>query len=240
MDLKEIVDIIKTHNAGEEYGVNHNCLLFNTKRQIVHSTDPAVKFMDDGTLYFEDTFPASHDSVVTAYREDKIGLTNIPHRGEVNESHRHFLTYVFSSNSAKALGLNWCLLIEYDAELFVGPVRELHNHILWTALAAIIVALVFGTAITVSIRRRLHHLGEATIAVGQGNLNQIVPLRGNDELTQLACHFNDMTTKLVNANSKLHEQAASLAYKNTLLECHITERKHAEEELRKNEILPKL
>ena len=60
----------------------------------------------------------------------------------------------------------------------------------------IMVAVAFGTALARSVTRRIDALARATKAVGAGNLDVRVPVRGNDELTDLSRGFNQMLAEV--------------------------------------------
>ncbi|HMI88230.1 MAG TPA: ATP-binding protein [Polyangiaceae bacterium] len=60
----------------------------------------------------------------------------------------------------------------------------------------IVVAVAFGTQLARSVTRRIETLARATKAVGAGNLDVRVPVRGNDELTDLSRGFNQMLSEM--------------------------------------------
>lgn len=223
LNIKEVVDIVEAQLSGRKHGPYYNYLLFNSERQIIHSGDPTDEFLADGSSYFDEVVLPTHGAVFTAYRSNEEG-------GGV---HWHLLTYAFSSGFSGFSGLGWSLVIEHDADFILSPARDLRNNILLLAFVATMAALTFGSAIAVSISRRLRRLCAATIALGQGKLDHKVILSGNDELTRFADHFNDMAVELKNASRKLREQAINLEQKNAQLESNITERKRAEDALRK-------
>ena len=216
LNIKEAVDIVKVLVGDNGNASLCDYLLFNSKKQIIYSSDPTMKFLSDGSPYFNGVVRPSHDRVFTTYRNAGDG------------SHRHLSAYAFSRGFAGFAGLDWSLLIEHDAEAVLLPVRTLRRNILLMALAATITAFAFGFAIAMSLSRRLQHLSEATVALGQGDLNRSVRIRGGDELTQLAYHFNKMAAELKTVTLRLREQSRSLERQNALLERHIIERKHAE------------
>jgi signal transduction histidine kinase len=100
-----------------------------------------------------------------------------------------------------------------------------------TSQLIIILFLVFGMLIIVNfvlINRRivssLSTLLTGAKIVGSGNLNHIVPIKGNDELGELTTTFNKMTSDL-----------KSITASKTDLESQIEDRKKAEESLRQSE-----
>ena len=222
LNIKEAIDIVDENLQSVEHGKDYKYLLFNSERQIIHSSKAETEFLNDGSSYFKGIRPAAHGSVFSIYRnnQDKSG------------THWYLLTYAFSSGFSNYKGLGWSLVIEHDADFILRPATVLRNRILLMALASTLAALAFGSFIAVSISRRLRHLSEATIALGAGDLDRTVEVSGNDELTQCAANFNDMSAKLKDATNKLREQTTSLEKQNTLLQRSIAERKQAEEALR--------
>ena len=222
LNIKEAIDIVDEHLQNAEHGKDYRYLLFNSERQIIHSSNTETEFLDDGSEYFQGIDPPDHGSVFSVYRNNL----------DPGETHWYLSTYAFSSGFSKYRGLGWSLVIEHDADFILHPARVLRNRILLMALAATVAALTFGSFIAASISRRLRRLSEATIALGSGDLNHTVEVSGNDELTQCAANFNDMSVKLKDATNRLREQTTSLEKQNTLLQRSIAERKQAEEALR--------
>jgi signal transduction histidine kinase len=70
---------------------------------------------------------------------------------------------------------------------------------------ALSAAVAIGVAVGVSrqLTHGLNWLKEGAHAIGSGNLNQRIELKGNDELADLAHSFNDMTGKLSHAHDQL-------------------------------------
>ena len=84
---------------------------------------------------------------------------------------------------------------------------------LWIAtLAAMGVALVIGGLLFHSITAPLHKLTSATEAVAQGDLSARAPVRGQDEIAQLASSFNQMAESLDRAEEARRSQTADIAH----------------------------
>ena len=229
LNIREVINIIEAQTErsddNEKRGADYNYILFNTHRQIIYSADSSRQFLEDGSSYFDGIVPIVHERVFSAYREYSSG--------QDDEIHRHFITYAFSSPFTGTKGLQWCLVLEHDAETILRPVHELQRRILLIASGATLAVVVFGAIVAFSISRRLKILSEATIAFGQGDFARVVQIGGNDELTLLATQFNDMTRRLRAATDTLIDQAIGMEYKNAQLEEHIIERERVAVELRK-------
>lgn len=75
---------------------------------------------------------------------------------------------------------------------------------------AFFLSLLIGFYIANSIARRITVLKNAAREVSGGNLDKKVSLPGRDEISQLAQVFNEMTTKLQEANKARSESASAL------------------------------
>ena len=73
LNIKEAVDIVKAQVDDNGNASLCDYLLFNSKRQIIHSSDPTMKFLTDGSPYFNGVVPPSHDRVFTTYRRAEAG-----------------------------------------------------------------------------------------------------------------------------------------------------------------------
>jgi len=75
--------------------------------------------------------------------------------------------------------------------------------------ASTIVAIAVSYSLSRYITQGLNLLKQGAATIGQGNLEQLIPVQGNDELTGLAHAFNEMTRNLLSARVELthaHEQ----------------------------------
>jgi hypothetical protein len=107
LNIKEVVDIIDTQLADEKHHSEYNYLLFDSKRQIIHSADPTDKFLSDGSSYFEGIETPAEGTVFTTYKA---------HNPDNNETHWRLMTYAFSSGFAEYTGLGWTLVIDHNAK----------------------------------------------------------------------------------------------------------------------------
>jgi signal transduction histidine kinase/CheY-like chemotaxis protein len=70
--------------------------------------------------------------------------------------------------------------------------------------ASMLVAIAVAFSLTRRLMRGLSQLKEGAESIGGGNLDRLIPLQGNDELTDLARSLNDMTRKLHSARADLN------------------------------------
>lgn len=83
---------------------------------------------------------------------------------------------------------------------------------LYAALAAILIALFLGVFLARRLMRPVRELTTATRAMAQGNLEQQVPVRSQDELGELAASFNQMSADLARANELRRQMTADIAH----------------------------
>jgi len=75
------------------------------------------------------------------------------------------------------------------------------------SLLSLTIFLVIWFTVRVSIRRPLHALVRAALALGRGQLTQRITLRRRDEIGQLASAFNRMAAELQVARERTHTEA---------------------------------
>jgi signal transduction histidine kinase len=83
---------------------------------------------------------------------------------------------------------------------------------LYAALAAILIALFLGIFLARRLTRPVRELTTATRAMAQGELEQQVPVRSQDELGELAASFNRMSADLARANELRRQMTADIAH----------------------------
>ncbi len=82
----------------------------------------------------------------------------------------------------------------------------------YAALGAAAVALVLGALLARTLTSPLHELTTAIHAMAQGELEQEVPVRSQDELGELATAFNQMSSDLARANALRRQMTADIAH----------------------------
>jgi len=80
------------------------------------------------------------------------------------------------------------------------------------ALWATAIALLLGILLARTLTRPLRELTAASRAIAQGELEQQVPVRSQDELGELAVSFNQMSADLARANELRRQMTADIAH----------------------------
>ncbi|MCP4590482.1 MAG: HAMP domain-containing protein [bacterium] len=94
-------------------------------------------------------------------------------------------------------------------ELFL---ERINQALLYAALGATSLALFLSLFLARTLTRPLHELIAATRAMAQGDLEQQVAVRSQDELGELAAAFNQMSVRLTRANELRRQMTADIAH----------------------------
>jgi signal transduction histidine kinase len=94
-------------------------------------------------------------------------------------------------------------------ELFL---ERTNQALLYAALGATAMALFLGIFLARTLTRPLRELTRAIRAMTQGELEQRIPVRSQDELGQLAAAFNLMSADLARANQLRRQMTADIAH----------------------------
>ena len=95
-----------------------------------------------------------------------------------------------------------------DEQYLARTKQVMLNAALWSTA----VALLLGILLARTLTRPLRELTAATRAIAQGELEQQVPVRSQDELGELAASFNQMSADLAHANQLRRQMTADIAH----------------------------
>ncbi len=118
--------------------------------------------------------------------------------------------YAVSEGYQTYEGLNWCTIIDYDAQELFGPLEELKMTLLSISFGITLVGALFGIIITRKISSPIKKLESATHSISQGNMKVDVPIEGTDEHKSLARSFNKMTRSIEKSEEVISEQLNEL------------------------------
>lgn len=91
-------------------------------------------------------------------------------------------------------------------------IASVQRAIVYSALAAVVVALLLGLLLARTIANPVRELTQATHLVAQGAVGHEVPVRTQDEIGELAVSFNQMSTNLARANQLRRQMTADIAH----------------------------
>lgn len=89
---------------------------------------------------------------------------------------------------------------------------RVNQAIFLAALGATAVSLTLGVFLARSLTHPIQEITQATQAVAQGDLNQQVPVRSDDELGKLAASFNQMSADLARSRDLRRQMTADIAH----------------------------
>jgi signal transduction histidine kinase len=101
----------------------------------------------------------------------------------------------FGRNPAEALFLN-----------------NINRMLVFGAIGALVVSLLLGIFLARTLTRPIREITTATRALADGDLEQTVPVRSQDELGELAESFNLMSTKLAQSVNLRRQMTADIAH----------------------------
>jgi len=117
------------------------------------------------------------------------------------------ILYAFSQSKGYAIfpGLDWILVIEYDANEVLESVEILKIQIIPISIILAGVAIVIGFFMSRSITVPLKHLTRITKSVSKENFDHRVNPEGPDEIQLLAKSFNKMIDSLKKSTSRIEQ-----------------------------------
>ncbi|TWT82972.1 Signal transduction histidine-protein kinase BarA [Planctomycetes bacterium CA13] len=189
MNIQEVLSIVD--RRAERFHSSDRLVLLNDQGRVIHVGNDPSNPLADGSAYLNGV-------KLTPQVPEKVSYRRDPATGEL------FIgAYALSQGHGSFAGLGWILLDErLELEAF-ATANILRKRIFWISFLATMLALGIGGLIALSLRRRIGELAIATNAIRRGKLDTTVSLRGNDEITQLAGHFNRMSQDLHQTHSEL-------------------------------------
>jgi two-component system, NtrC family, nitrogen regulation sensor histidine kinase NtrY len=94
---------------------------------------------------------------------------------------------------------------DYDRALASGRDDQLKHLIRFAAitLLVLLVALAGGYTLARRVTKRINRMAEATEKVGKGQFDLEIPLRGDDEITELTAAFNKMVAEIASGRDRI-------------------------------------
>jgi len=128
--------------------------------------------------------------------------------------------------SKKVLGVIDVVMDLSDVDVFIGKAR---NRVLGVGLLSVLLGcLIGGVAIVHFFRKPVRELVYGTDRVSKGDLSHTISVNTEDEMGQLARHFNQMTESLRNANAEITALVEGL---NQMVDERTAELKETQEKL---------
>jgi len=189
MNVEEVVSVIDSRSRN--YHAGERLILMTKRGQILRLNNAREELLADGNYYLTQARPSEQrPQGVILYPDRETGDQRIG-------------AFAVSQGYGAFRGLKWIVLDERPMSRVFAPVRRLRQQIIWLSLAATVLAVSIGSLLAWSLARRVRHLADAADAVGRGQLDTTVAIRGSDEIARLADHFNRMSAELQRVNRDL-------------------------------------
>lgn len=111
-----------------------------------------------------------------------------------------------SYNKVSVRGLDWAILAEIDLKEAMIPIYETRTRILLLSVLILLVFFAFVFMISRHITKPIIRLKDATIKLGQGNYNMVLPVESMDEIGMLTESFNIMSRQIREKTSELQQE----------------------------------
>ena len=111
------------------------------------------------------------------------------------------------------VGTYFNLGIRFDPPVpLSNQIRRLYGALVLASVGAVLASILLGVLLASSLTRTLRELKDATREVAQGDLEQQVPVRSQDELGELAASFNQMSSDLSKSRDLRRQMTADIAH----------------------------
>lgn len=111
------------------------------------------------------------------------------------------------------IGTVLLLSLEWERDAFEQRYLRGVNRALWLgALGGTAIAVLLGALLAGTLTRPLREMADASHAMAQGQLEQQVPVRSDDELGELARAFNRMSAELARITRQRRQMTADIAH----------------------------
>lgn len=201
--IRSFLSNLDIGKSGQAYIVEHSGEL------VTASTDVATfTTQDDGSKIR--IFAQESDDVVIATSANPItggigGFSDLDQRQYMvtieGESH-----YLLITPFHTIQGLDWFIVITIPESDFLGAIEAQTQVTVLLTVLAVIIALLFGTLITLQLLRPITRLSRATTKLSKGDWSQSIKIEGVREIYLLSSAFNKMSQQLYELFSNLEER----------------------------------
>ena len=184
VEAKFLSDDIKDIVVGETGGC---FILGRTGVTIAHSDLNMVKNQFNAMDNNDPAASSLREYLVNAFKDNKSEVNYYDYKG---------ISYIASHATMKSTG--WKVIIKAPVEEFMGTIKTLRLYMYVSGLLILVFALGIVYMLAHKIVKPIKNTVEALqgIALGDGDLTVRLPLKGNDEMTDLSLYFNQTIEKI--------------------------------------------
>ena len=184
VEAKFLSDDIKDIVVGQTGG----CYILGRKGVMVaHSDLDMVKSQFNAMNSNDPSDSSLKEYLIQAFKDSNSKVDYYNYKG---------ISYIASHATMKSTG--WKVIIKAPVEEFMGTIKTLRISMYISGLLILIFALVIVYMVAYNVVKPIQKTVEALqrIARGDGDLTVRLPLRGNDEMTDLSLYFNQTIEKI--------------------------------------------
>jgi len=142
----------------------------------------------------------------TPVRTQSVRSAFINNEGSAIAKDYRGVSTLSSYSKLNIAGLNWVILAEIDKKEAMRPVYKLANEIVFLSIFITLILFIASYIISQQIAKPIIELKNATIKLGEGDFDQALTIKSNDEIGELTQNFNQMAEQLKQQQIELKER----------------------------------
>ncbi len=209
--------VIKRYIKDIVVGETGNCYIINNEgRTVAHPKDENVrnevniikKSNEDKTL------KSLADFLDTAIKAEKSKVGFYEYEGAT-----------FMASFAKIKTTGWTVIIKAPVNEFMGSIENMKRRLILIGLIVLFSTLIIILIVSRGIARPLQNIAKAlkNISQGDGDLTARLPLKGNDEVTEVSKYFNETIEKINLSVKSVKDSAGDMSEIGQTLSSNMTE-----------------
>ena len=186
LNIEEVINILKQAENNAKYK-STKFRLITKDGKLIYSTEE-YKFLEDVAGLLEPLIKTQHIGYFIKHETDEGDM-------------------LFAHSRSKGFqdygGLGWFLTVEHSAEEIFATALKLRNNILIILLIAAVLSILLSFFMSNRISSTITRLRDATVKIGEGDLDAQIDISSNDEIGQLAVSFKEMAEHLKTSTTSI-------------------------------------
>ena len=192
LSLQDLMSTINIEHEGIHKGhKTMEYILMNSHGKAIFSTEGHT-FLEDVTYLI-----GGKDELIPGALQNYSMISESP-KDLQGDSKEMLVAFLRTKGFHEYGGLNWILIVKQGADELFAPIKGLSFRIVLITLAIAFISICLGFLLSASISRKIRTLRDASIQIGQGDLDVSVMEESGDEIGQLSSTFNQMAKDLKN------------------------------------------
>jgi PAS domain S-box-containing protein len=200
LNVQEVVDIVDQFIIEERGGMSEtlHAKILDRNQEIIYSS----KSTGHDHLVLEEMISKFHN-------EENLDYW-LFEEGDEDSIEKEFIIWAESRGYKDFSGIDWVLLLEYDADQIFAAVVRLKNIFLLIILGAVSFLIILSFFISRLITKLIQELVDVMELLEKGEKDERVDVKSKDEIGVLAQNFNNMADKLMEVD-RLKTEFLSIA-----------------------------